>query len=78
MANSKKKKVKTPGIDRVGTHYELTINGKSVDGKAYRNLYIAQQALLTWVSNNTAAVKFEETDITAAQLADDEQPGNSE
>lgn len=72
------KKQKTPGVDKVGTHYELTINGKSIDGKTYRNLYLAQQALIYWASNNTAPVKFEKTDITAAQLADDEQPGNSE
>ena len=72
MANSKKKKVKTPGIDRVGTHYELTINGKSVDGKIYRNLYIAQQALLTWVSNNTVAVTFKQTDTTEQGATDSE------
>ena len=40
------KKQKTPGVDKVGTHYELTINGKSIDGKTYRNLYLAQQALI--------------------------------
>lgn len=73
-----KKKQKTPGIDKVEHHYELTINGKSVDGKTYRNLYIAQQALLSWYSNNTKPVNFEETDITAAQLADDEQQTDSE
>ena len=73
-----KKKQKTPGIDKVQHHYELTINGKSVDGKAYRNLYIAQQALLSWYSNNTKPVKFEKTDIAAAKLADDEQQSNSE
>lgn len=74
MAKTKK----TLGVDKVGTHYELTINGKSIDGKKYRNLYLAQQALIYWASNNTAPVKFEETDITAAQLADDEQPSDSE
>ena len=72
------KKQKTPGVDKVGQHYELTINGKSIDGKKYRNLYLAQQALIYWASNNTAPVTFTETDITAAQLADDEQPSNSE
>ena len=72
------KKQKTPGVDKVGRHYELTVNGKSIDGVKYRNLYLAQQALIYWASNNTKPVTFIQTDITAAQLADDEQPSDSE
>jgi len=60
-----------PTIETQGPNYILVKDGKSVDGKEYRNLYVAQQALIYWVSNNTKAPKFNK--IEKAQLADDEQ-----
>ena len=60
-----------PTIETQGPNYILVKDGKSVDGKEYRNLYVAQQALIYWVSNNTKAPKFDK--IEKAQLADDEQ-----
>ena len=60
-----------PTIETQGPNYILVKDGKSVDGKEYRNLYVAQQALIYWVSNNTKAPKFNK--VEKAQLADDEQ-----
>ena len=60
-----------PTIETQGPNYILVKDGKSVDGKEYRNLYVAQQALIFWVSNNTKAPKFNK--LEKAQLADDEQ-----
>jgi len=60
-----------PTIETQGPNYILVKDGKSVDSKEYRNLYVAQQALIYWVSNNTKAPKFNK--IEKAQLADDEQ-----
>jgi len=60
-----------PTIETQGPNYILVKDGQSVDGKEYRNLYVAQQALIYWVSNNTKAPKFNK--IEKAQLADDEQ-----
>ena len=60
-----------PTIETQGPNYILVKDGQSVDGKEYRNLYVAQQALIYWVSNNTRAPKFNK--IEKAQLADDEQ-----
>jgi len=63
-----------PTIETQGPNYILVKDGQSVDGKEYRNLYVAQQALIYWVSNNTKAPKFRKSDkIEKAQLADDEQ-----
>jgi len=60
-----------PTIETQGPNYILVKDGQSVDGKEYRNLYVAQQALIYWVSNNTKAPKFNK--VEKAQLADDEQ-----
>jgi len=60
-----------PTIEPIGPNYILVKDGESVDGKEYRNLYVAQQALIYWVSNNTKAPKFNK--VEKAQLADDEQ-----
>ena len=60
-----------PTIETQGPNYILVKDGQSVDGKEYRNLYVAPQALIYWVSNNTKAPKFNK--IEKAQLADDEQ-----
>lgn len=78
MTKKTKKANQAPEVVKVGNYYELQINGESIDGKQYRNDYIAGQAFLYWHSNTTEAVTFTESDIVAAQLADDEQPSNSE
>ena len=75
MSKKTKKANQAPEVVKVGNYYELQINGQSIDGKQYRNDYIAGQAFLYWSSTATATVEF---DIEAAQLADDEQPSDSE
>lgn len=60
-----------PTIEREGVNYYLKLNGEQVGSKTYRNLYIAQQALIEWVTTHTKAPKFNK--VEKAQLADDEQ-----
>ena len=70
MTNAKKK-TSPLLVQPVGTAYQITRDGKSVDGKTYRNLYVAQQALL--YMSATPEPEFTNLDLEAAQLADDEQ-----